>query len=154
MQWIYDNLNSSYSLNKECLNSFENNADKYQCIFAQYNAPFVTTPILALQSQYDSYQIEDILDVSYSNKQMIQSYGNNLTEIFNKTYLMTGDNIHAAILDSCCHHTDQWNQIVIDGLNQNQILTKWYNDETNQTFWFQNKPYPCNNCCKNGHTCN
>eukprot|EP01084_Bolivina_argentea_P170142 294839_1 len=154
MEWIFDNMNSSYSLNKQCLNKYNETNEEYQCIFAQYNAPYISTPILALQSQFDSYQIEDILDVEYNNDEQIQIYGNNLTSIFNETYLLIENNIHAAILDSCCHHTDQWNQIIINGLDQNQILNLWYNDQINQTFWFQNHTYPCNNCCKNGHTCN
>ena len=150
MRWIYANLNAS--LNAECV-AQSAEGERSRCMFAQNSAPFVRTPVLALQSQFDSYQIESILDVGYGETQAIEAYGDNLTRILNDSFVATNAE-HAVVLDSCCHHTDQWNQIEVDGMDQNQILVQWYNGEINRTVWFQNESYPCDDCCKNGHTCN
>merc|ERR1711920_1157919 len=110
LKWDFDNMNVTASLNQDCLAAQEKEYE-YLCMYAQETAPFSFVNMFALQSQYDSWQTDNML-VS-DNKEEINVYGKNLTATIMNDYA-TGSK-HAVFLDSCAHHCGYWNQIEIDG---------------------------------------
>ena len=131
--------------------------DISECMFAQNNGPFIKTPILGLQSQYDAWQLtNELINVTNNSADM---YGNELTNVILKQFIETNNN-HSIFLDSCFHHCGEWNQIAIQNQTQSDVLMAWWNylyqNKSNlnkkniqkpQQFWFQNYSYPCNSCC-------
>ena len=75
----------------------------------------------------------------------INEYGRNLTSTIFKDYLSKPH--HAMFLDSCHHHCGEWNQIRIDGVLASEAQYAWYHGTTNETYLFQNRTYPCVECC-------
>ena len=52
-----------------------------QCFFAANVAPFVQTPVFALQSRFDSWQIENELAANRSEVDPINSFGDLLASM-------------------------------------------------------------------------
>ena len=59
---------------------------------------------------------------------------------------------HGIFLDSCHHHCGAWDGPVIDTMNSGAALNAWYTKGSaalpNKGFFNQDKPFPCNACCK------
>jgi hypothetical protein len=55
--WIFNNMNVSKCIDSTCVQALQHNGTEWQCIFAEHTSPFITTPMFALQSQYDSWQV-------------------------------------------------------------------------------------------------
>lgn len=137
-------MNSSSGVNEKCVHTLASSGEDWKCIFAQYTAPFIQTPLFAMQSEYDSWQIQ--YDLASKDPAMINKYGTMLVDLV-KTQLLQRPQ-HGAFLDSCEHHCGQWNAIVIDGDNIASAFSKWYDSEPHgKQLWFQNKTYPCQSCC-------
>ena len=145
MKWIYEWQNTSIALNKDCMND----TDDYKCMFAQYTAPYIKHKILALQSRFDTYQIQQ--ELVSNNTILINEYGNNLTKIIIDNLINNGTyrNNHYLYLDSCYHHTGQWNRITIDGYISSEVeVDVWFGNSTHRSnLWFQKEIYPCDTCC-------
>lgn len=146
-QWIYENQNTTASMNPDCLAAYPN--DPFQCNFAQNTVPFIDVPMFALQARFDAWQTSCILQST--NDKQINEYGANFTQIFMSTYINGGDNghLHGAFLDSCHHHCGEWNQMHVNGMDQSQAELQFYSNHTvsDQHLWFQNDTYPCSSCC-------
>ena len=61
---------------------------------------------------------------------------------------------HGIFLDSCHHHCGNWDGSEIDGKLIGSALQEWYNMGSqklpNKGFFNQDKPFPCDACCKPG----
>jgi hypothetical protein len=67
-QWGFAAWNSSASLSPACLGAFPA-SEQWKCIFAQYAAPYIATPVFALNSRFDSCQLNGCeLDLPTVNK--------------------------------------------------------------------------------------
>ena len=55
-QWGFTAWNSSASLSPACLAAYPA-GEQWRCIFAQYAAPYIATPVFALNSRFDSCQL-------------------------------------------------------------------------------------------------
>ena len=55
-QWGYVAWNSSAALSPACLSAYPA-SDKWRCIFAQYTAAHISTPLFMFNSRYDSCQL-------------------------------------------------------------------------------------------------
>eukprot|EP01084_Bolivina_argentea_P226257 382200_1 len=150
LEWIYNNMNVSSSiLDNDCkLND--------ECIFAQNLAGGNIVPTFIFNSQYDSWQTENIL--GSTNAELINEYGKNFTNILISNYLSknndNGKGMYAAYINSCHYHDGDsnhyWYGLSIDGFSPVQAFNQFYNEIGNtqkQLFWYQNVTYPCNNCC-------
>eukprot|EP01084_Bolivina_argentea_P179253 309757_1 len=144
MQWLFDNQNTSIALNQKCM---DNNDDDYKCMFAQYTAPYIENKMMVLQSRFDTWQTG--AELRSNNATLINEYGNNLTRVIMDTFVNTDVNKNRLLfLDSCAHHTDQWNRIIIDGFNSSQAeVNFWFGNGTKTNVYFQNMTYPCDSCC-------
>eukprot|EP00698_Gefionella_okellyi_P004336 TRINITY_DN14011_c0_g1_i1.p1 TRINITY_DN14011_c0_g1~~TRINITY_DN14011_c0_g1_i1.p1 ORF type:complete len:386 (-),score=77.54 TRINITY_DN14011_c0_g1_i1:67-1224(-) len=143
MMWVFQAMNSTRGVNDECVIAHSRTHDEWMCIFAEHVSPFIRTPLFAMQSQYDAWQIGNDLDSK--DPAAINKYGARLTQLV-KTNLLNQPQ-HGAFLDSCDHHCGDWGNIVIDGDNIAQAFQKFYNGGS-QKLWEQAKTYPCDACCK------
>ena len=76
MDWAFGAFNASGGgLHRDCLAAMANRGTLELCMFAEHTAPFVHTPLFALQSEYDSWQRYFVLD-SMKNAQAL---GDNIT---------------------------------------------------------------------------
>ena len=143
LQWIFDNMNTTASLNQDCISAQEK-GNEYLCMFAQETVPYSFVNTFALQSQYDTWQTENMLDSEKPAE--INTYGRNLTATIMNDYA-TGSK-HAIFLDSCAHHCGEWDQIEIDGYLAKRAQYEWYNQVgAHGPVYYQNKTYPCDACC-------
>jgi len=140
MKWAFVQMN--FQSDSDCIAAHA--SDPEQCIFTEVAAPYVTTPMFPLQSQYDAWQLDNILGTN--NAAAVNQFGQALETRFKATVLKHPAN--GCFLDSCVHHCGSWNSIIIDGKNSGQALRDWYNGQSGQHF--QGKTYPCNPCCSGG----
>jgi len=136
-------MNATSGVHQGCIANYAIK-EQWKCMFAQYTAPFITTPMFPLQSEYDSWQTSQDLDSG--DAKLINEWGKNLTTLINSNFLKNPD--HGIFLDSCHHHCGEWGSIRIDGDVQATAFQKWYNDHKTKRVWSQNKAYPCDSCCK------
>ena len=175
MQWIFNNINASASivsaydsglqLSETRLNSdnatTDCDASSSDCMFAQNIAGHIDIPVFIFNSQYDAWQINNILG-NANNATLINQFGQNFTRILKVHYLdeNTSGNF-AAYINSCCYHDGDTNRYWY-GLNINnqtpaEAFDQFYRsvkkgrlgqrESKASFFWFQNDTYPCSNCC-------
>ena len=150
MKWIYQQQNTSIALTKACLSDYGTNELSWKCMFASILAPYIESNMLVLQSRFDSWQLEsELRSPENQNATDVNIYGQNLTNVFMTQYIDTNpvNGIHAGFLESCEHHTGEWNDIVIDGYNSSDAQIDTWFKNTTRKLWFQNETYPCKNCC-------
>ena len=73
LEWLFGAMNSSFSLNTECLTDHKSAKDMFKCIYAETAVAYVQTPLFILQSQYDPAQPMDSHDPTF-----VTAYGHNL----------------------------------------------------------------------------
>jgi len=145
MNWIYTQMNTTSGLNQACIAAHTQTDDPDKCQFAEYTAPYISTPIFPLQSQFDSWQVENILRTN--NSTIINQYGQIMETRFKNTVLKNTKS--GCFFDSCYHHCGAWNSIRIDNTLAGDALKAWY-DGQNTGIYFQNRVYPCSACCNGG----
>jgi hypothetical protein len=118
--------------------------EAFKCMFAENIMQYIKTPVFALQSRFDSWQIDN--DLQSHDAAMINAWGNRLTHVlFEK--LLFQESKHGAFVDSCIHHCGGWD-IVIDGAMVIEATKQWYDNIQNNTaqlIWLQDRAYP-NSC--------
>ena len=151
LKWAHDIQNASAGINVDCVAAHQSTHDDWKCMFAEHTAPFIHTPIFAMQSEYDSWQIHHVLLTRHTkDPDSIQTLGDNITARITAD-LFPPHPSSGSFLDSCQHHCGFWNNIRIDGDYVAAAFTKWYNGigvAGSKTVWKQGKPYPCADCCR------
>jgi len=138
--WLYKQM--KFESDPDCVAA--HSEDPELCVFPPYAAPYVTTPMFPLQSQYDAWQLDNVLGTKDTNA--VNQFGQALETTFKATVLKHSTN--GCFLDSCVHHCGSWNAIVIDNKDSGQALKDWYEGQNGQHI--QGRPYPCNPCCNRG----
>lgn len=148
LKWTYTVQNATAGINKDCVAAHEATGDVWKCMFAEHSSEHIRSPVFAMQSQYDSWQTGHVQGNGGAAKTQVM--GNNITARI-QSMLMKNNPESGAFLDSCHHHCGAWNGIRIDGDLVSVAIQKWYNgigNPNNKKLWNQNKPYPCDACCK------
>jgi len=146
MRWVFNQMNSTDGVNQKCISFNKKQPEK--CIFAEHTTPHIDTPYFPMQSVYDSWQLGNILGKPGKNDpKEVNKYGEMTKERFLSTVIKNKAN--GGFLDSCEHHCDSWNQIVIDNKDINQAFPEFYHNPSTQIY-VQNKAYPCDKCCHRG----
>ncbi|ETO33482.1 hypothetical protein RFI_03620 [Reticulomyxa filosa] len=96
MLWVFENQNCTGGVDQKCIQAHTKTGDTWQCIFAQGSAPFIEVPVFALQSRFDSWQLQNILG-NTDNTTLVNQYGDTLASTFNGTYLETNRSLHGAL---------------------------------------------------------
>jgi hypothetical protein len=155
MQNVYKfQESSSEGLNAACVDAHKNEpGGAWKCIFAQWTSEHIKTPTFPMQSQYDAWQTGNVMGAADPGKTAAQTqniFGKNLTELVESMLLKQPQ--HGIFLDSCHHHCGDWDGSEIDGKLIGAALKEWYEKGSpalaNKGFFNQDKPFPCDACCK------
>ena len=131
---------------------------EWLCLFAESVAPFLRSPLYALQSYYDSYQIGAILHANTTSPNVsdVNAFGLLLNARIKSTLLKPGGVRHGAALDACQHHCGNdgtiWPTLPFSGNTtvQNAAWASWWGGGDNGTvLWEQVASYKCLWCCGN-----
>ena len=151
--WVHEAQNATAGLNAACVAAHP--TAPWMCMFSEHSIPVTRTPMFAMQSTYDAWQVAHVLKNApgehFAPPATVQVFGNNLTATLTSTMLETHPE-NGVFLDSCLHHCAEWNLIRIDGDLISGAFQKWYDGigvRGSKKAWIQGQPYPCVSCCKN-----
>jgi len=142
MRWVFKAMNASAGVNQDCIKGNPGKEDN--CYFAEHTGPFLKTPIFPLQSEYDAWQVPNILGAKSTDSALINTFGRLLTDRVTKSVLSNKAN--GIFLDSCYHHCGAWNSIVIKGFNTSAAFAEFYDGKA--AVFVQGQEYPCAACCR------
>lgn len=151
LTWVFNAMNGTSGVPTACREANPTNVSR--CIFAEHVVATIKTPLFALNSQYDSYQVSDILFAKPTDTAAINKYGALFVQTVSASLLLPSGPQHAIFLDSCYHHTREWGNITIDGQTQAQAFASWYGSlgqPNAKRLWQQGQVFPCEACCHNG----
>lgn len=152
---IFHDFNAS--VNQECMMEVKaSGIDESICMLAEHTVAFIQTPLFALQSVVDQWQLENELgskDVESTNEYREATTSRILTAFGNRFD-------RGGFIDSCVHHCGMWDELFIDGVRMADAFSSWYDAQhtawihkvapRGQRFWWQAKAFPCKDCCGNG----
>jgi len=129
---VLDVANVTQFLDRTCLQQFPG-ALRWRCMFGAYVLPFITSPFLLVQSQYDSFGILSGLDLKYSGVRWLNSTELVYAEAYRKALVANlprefrGD---SAVFSSACyvHCTFQSEQVFAlraGGVSLPELLERW-----------------------------
>ena len=144
-KWVFEAMNATGSLNAACVEALSPRGEAWKCIFAEHTAPFISTPVFALQSQYDRWTSGSEFGASSQDVAMIREQGSLVSGLVQSSLLSSAAN--GAFLDSCHHHMGGWDSIIIDGMSMKDAFAAWYADPGGRRVWVQDRLYPCPECC-------
>lgn len=131
---MYHLMNSSAGLNVDCLDNLEANQEK--CLDAFEMLRFVNSPVFALQSAVDTFEISNILCAKHEDTDEIETFRSNFENQFMGAFYYEKGLLHSAVLDYCPRHggfdinwktKDFWNEIADStGATQHRIFSEWY----------------------------
>ena len=119
------------------------------CLMAEHIAPFISTPLFALQAKFDSWQKANICGNDCATVAGEQAYGDSLVAKLRATVLAKTRN--GAFVDSCLHHCGGSDTYRNNNLTQAQATQIWY--EQGPTAlpeggkMISGSRYPCTACC-------
>jgi len=129
--WIYNNMNSTSGLDQSCVAAHVPTKNVEECMFIETTTLHITTPLFPLQSQFDTWQIQNVL--GSNDAAVINAFGKLFETRFKTGVLWNADN--GCFLDSCFHHCGYWNSIVIDNTKSGVAFKNWYNGEKGLFFF-------------------
>ena len=173
--WAAEVQNTSASANPACLEHYSRSGEAWKCFFAQYTAPFVQSPLFALQSMYDAYQTS--AEVKSRAPSIVNAYAANLSAtleaslsllavggadstataafmngVGTDTVVAATTHKNGAFLDACWHHSGAWPSLQINGTTAWDAMAEWYTG-TGRRYWKEEAPagFPCTECCPARH---
>lgn len=170
-QWGFDAWNSSATLSPACL-AFYGPDQAWRCIFAQYAAPFIQSPIFAVNSKFDACQLggcEFFLPSAVANENW-EGYNSTeaaLAQRYASDFMAALAPLRASprnggFIDACLLHcqsgTSNWNQTMLpnaggggSSLSIALALQAWYNGNSSagaSSWWIDTcSTPPCNPTC-------
>jgi len=148
MKWVFQNQNVSAGVDQDCIAGYPE-GEQWHCMFAEHTAPFIQTRIFPLQSEYDSWQIGNVLAVN-NDVALVNEMGANITSRLQANLLNKQQN--GVFLDSCEHHCGLWNGLSVGGVRQPEAFQAWYETPGAQRLFIQGQVYPCTACCNANFT--
>ena len=163
-QWGFNAWNSSGSLSPTCLAAQTADA-RWRCIFAQYAVPFINTPIFAINSAFDSCQLNgcelDLPSVNNGWPKMTPAdqaaaikYAADFRAAFAPFAALPRN---AAFIDSCLLHcqagTSNYNSTLVNNtaggvpMSPGAAVWAWYSGSTpaGASLWIDTAPLPPSN---------
>ena len=61
LKWTYTIQNASEGVNQDCIKAHTADNSQWMCMFAEHSSEHIHSPLLAMQSQYDSWQTGHVL---------------------------------------------------------------------------------------------
>jgi hypothetical protein len=141
------------------------------CAFAQFVTPYVKTPIFAVQSIFDGWQMDEIARPPDWGRAQNSSFGEHCCRRDSKACLATvnrfGSELNSSLnsvllsnpknggfIDSCNHHCGSWASDLtvgfidprVDGIEVGAAFDRWFSGGGMRA-WRQGQPFPCRDCC-------
>jgi len=137
MKYIYtmQNLTSSDDggLMPSCVKTFS--GDEFKCFMAPHAQAFVETPYFMLNSKYDAWQMNNILQSACAGRDGIVcnatqqrdvlAYGQDFMDQFSPVPIAKGGQ-NGAFITSCICHGCPWNDLTLQNKTTYQALAEWY----------------------------
>uniref|UniRef100_A0A6B2L9L2 Pectin acetylesterase n=1 Tax=Arcella intermedia TaxID=1963864 RepID=A0A6B2L9L2_9EUKA len=139
LRWIFKYSNGTKNLKSDCRAAHP--TDPEICGFSHVIAPYVSTPLFPLQSQFDEWQVHTLLNTL--DPSIVNPYGAIIKNDFMSAVLSKPEN--GCFLDSCYHHCGKWDSINIDNTLSGDAFYNWYTKGVGT--YIQDKPFPCDACC-------
>ena len=144
------------------------------CAFAQFVTPYVKTPIFAVQSIFDGWQMDAIARPPDWGRVQNSSFGEHCCRRDSKACLATvnrfGSELNSSLnsvllsnpknggfIDSCNHHCGSWASDLtvgfidprVNGIEVGAAFDRWYSGAgtAGTRAWRQGQPFPCRDCC-------
>lgn len=146
-EWVasYDGMRAAVDSNCAAVYPEENNL----CLMAEHIAPFISTPLFALQARFDSWQKPNICGVPCDTAAGEQEFGDKLIAKLRETVLSKPGN--GAFVDSCLHHCGGSGVYKNANLTQAAAVKFWYEHGPHALpddgRLISNASYPCTLCC-------
>jgi hypothetical protein len=146
MAWIASPGGMNAVLHPACEEAHRNSTAAL-CMFAAHVAPFVETPIFALQAKFDAWQIPNIL--GSEDVGSINAFGANMTALLESNLLDRPHN--GAFVDGCRHHCGGWDGMyIVDGMTEAEAFDRWYTRGSaalpREGRMIDGSRYPCATC--------
>jgi hypothetical protein len=140
------------------------------CAFAQFVAPFVKTPIFAVQSIFDGWQMDEIARPPDWGRVVNSSFGEHCckgestacraavnrfgSELNSSLNVLLSDPKNGGFIDSCNHHCGSWASDLtmsfinprVGGVEVGAAFDHWYSGGDTRA-WRQSRSFPCKDCC-------
>jgi len=152
--------NSSAALDAGCVAAAAARGEAPEvCFFPQRSAPFIDTPVFALQSRFDTWQLEHIPKIATSNASGVEAYGREIAaEIAPLADAAAGGASarvpHALWLSSCLTHglaqTPHWVKAITNGTHEWSAFDAWFSgalDGAHSRSWIDCNSYKCDASC-------
>ncbi|XP_065888037.1 uncharacterized protein [Dysidea avara] len=157
IKYAFNMQNMSGGVNQECAAVYAKTNEVWKCIFSQYTYQHIKSPIFAYNSAYDTWQVENILQLgclppNCSENQMEQ-FKNYSQEFMAAASPALQSPTNGAFIDSCVIHcqslsTTSWTQFKVDNQTVGDTFYAWM---TGNTAVYKSKvvdcAYPCNPTC-------
>ena len=149
------------------------------CAFAQFVTPFIKTPIFALQSIFDGWQLDAIAHPPDWAKNASSPYGEHFCKGASKSCIATVNSFGRALnsslngvllanpknggfIDSCNHHCGSWASDLtssymdprVDNAEAGTAFDRWFGGQGGhevRAAWRQDQRFPCRDCCHSGN---
>eukprot|EP00118_Oscarella_pearsei_P024870 m.306977 g.306977 ORF g.306977 m.306977 type:complete len:383 (+) comp41795_c0_seq1:77-1225(+) len=153
-QYVYHMQNCSGGVNDKCIMSTKTE-DQWQCFMAQYTYPHIETPIFVLNSEYDTWQLGNILQLGcvppHCDTQQMQ-YFTAWRGIFLKALAPAiASPTNGLFTDACLVHCQSmsgtsWMKFMVDGQSAHDTFADWYFGSGGKPKVVDG-PYPENESC-------
>ena len=144
MAWIASSGGMNAALDETCVANHQE--EPALCMFAPHLAPFIQTPIFALQAKYDAWQIPNIL--GSKDVATVNAFGKNTTLLLEAW--MEGKPSNGMFVDACYHHCGGWDVYTVDGWTEATAFAAWYAKGgaalPNGGRLVDGSAYPCKTC--------
>ena len=150
--------NFSGLLNRECVAAQPAGAG-WRCLQTDISAPYLKTPLFAMQSRFDINQLSyspchSIPASKATYGDCVNAYGANLTESIRRWLAHTLH--HGAFIDGCSRHCQHAVAAgpTANGTTNLRALEDWWRappqqrQADRQALWEQRGAYPCASCCQ------
>lgn len=147
MIWTWQQFNATSSVDADCL---AKERPRHNCIFAQYAVKYITTPLFALQGNFDKWMMDHIMGFAFDEYDVINAWSKQYTQniIDNLLNATPHHRQNGLVLFACSKHQSSWN-LLTDGDVHAVAFKQWYEKGGGcRRTWIHNSTYPCPPCCK------
>ena len=133
-QYVYHMQNCSGVVNNDCVMS-KMESDRWQCFMAQYTYPYIKTPVFVLNSEYDTWQLDNILQLGclppHCNETQMKAFTNWRGTFLAALEPAVESTANGLFTDSCLYHCQSlenrsWSEIKVGGQNAHDTFSAWY----------------------------
>jgi hypothetical protein len=154
-QYVFKMQNSTGGVNQNCI-AANSDTTQWQCMAAQYTYPHISSKIFALNSMYDTWQLQNILQIKCIPPKCTPQEMEHLEKFFEEfksaAQPIMSSSTNGAFLDSCFKHCQSlsdasWNGIKVGGQTAAETFGNWYYQRTAGKGKEIDCAYPCNTSC-------